>query len=131
MGRIARVLGIWAVTLLLALISVLAGSVKFSQAAAWDRMFARWGYPGWFRPIVGAAEVVSGVLVLAPPIAAYGAATMAITMTGAVVTHLVHGEMQRLPSPSIPLALSLIVFAVRRPAWLRRQGRARDQPAAT
>ena len=121
MWKIARIAGVWLVTILLAGMSLMAGSFKFTQSATWDRMFTRWGYATWFRPIVGVTEVAAGLLVLAPPVAAYGAMTMGVTMVGAVATHVVHGEMQRVPSPLILLVLSLIVLAARRPAWLRRR----------
>jgi uncharacterized membrane protein YphA (DoxX/SURF4 family) len=119
MARIARVVGTWLVTLLLAGMSILAGSIKFTQARSWDRAFAHWGYPTWFRPIVGVAEVAAGILVLAPPVAAYGAATMAVVMIGAAGTHLLHGEINRVPSPLVPLVLSLIVLWLRRSSWRR------------
>jgi uncharacterized membrane protein YphA (DoxX/SURF4 family) len=117
MAPIARVVGTWLVTLLLAGMSILVGSLKFTQAASWDRAFAHWGYPTWFRPVVGVAEVASGVLVLAPPVAAIGAATMAVVMTGAMGTHLVHGETNRVPPPLVLLILSLIIVWLRRSSW--------------
>jgi putative oxidoreductase len=121
MWKIARLAGIWLVTLLLALVSVRVGIFKFAQAATWDRMLARWGYPTWVRPIIGGVEVVSGLLVLAPPLAAFGAIGMGAMMVGAIGTHVVHGELDRVAPPLVLLTLSAIVFAARRPVWLRRR----------
>jgi len=120
MGRIARVVGIWLVTVCLAGISLLVGTIKFTQSESWDRRLAQWGYAPWVRPMVGVAEIASGVLILVPPVAAYGAATLGIVMAGALATHVVHGETNRAPLPLILLALSLSVLLVRRPTWLRR-----------
>jgi putative oxidoreductase len=118
--KLARTIGVWLVTLWLASLCLIVGTIKFTQADNWDRSFNRWGYPTWFRPVVGVAEVAAGVLVLAPPVAAYGALTMGVLMVGALGTHIVHGELNRIPPPLLLLVLSSIVLYVRRPWWLQR-----------
>jgi hypothetical protein len=46
---------------------------------------------------------------------------MGVTMAGALGTHIVHGEHNRIPPPLLLLALSAVVFYVRRPDWLARR----------
>jgi hypothetical protein len=121
--KLARTIGVWLVTLWLASLCLIVGTIKFTQADNWDRSFNRWGYATWFRPIVGVAELAAGVLVLAPPVAAYGALTMGVVMVGALGTHIVHGELNRIVPPLLPLVLSAIVLYVRRPWWLQRSVR--------
>jgi uncharacterized membrane protein YphA (DoxX/SURF4 family) len=121
--KLARTIGVWLVTLWLASMCLIVGTIKFTQADNWDRSFNRWGYATWFRPIVGVAELAAGVLVLAPPVAAYGALTMGVVMVGALGTHIVHGELNRIVPPLLPLMLSAIVFYVRRPRWVQRSVR--------
>jgi putative oxidoreductase len=129
MRSIARIAGVWIVTLAVAGLSILVGSIKFTQARGWDRAFAHWGYAPWARPVVGVAEIAAGVLMLAPPAAAYGATLMAVVMTGAIGTHVVHHEYGRLVPPLILLTLSAIVLLIRRPPWLRvRAPRPRASP---
>jgi hypothetical protein len=71
------------------------------------------GVGQWFRYLTGAIEVAGAVLLLIPSAAAYGAAVLAVTMVGAVITHLfiVGG------SPLIPILLLGSTTAI---AWLRR-----------
>jgi putative oxidoreductase len=121
--RLARMIGLWLVTLLLAALSILVGTIKFTQAASWDRAFVAWGHPSWLRPVVGVAEIGSGALVLVPPLAVYGAATMGIVMMGALATHIVHGEFNRVPPPLLLLTFSTIVFFARRPRWMHARPR--------
>jgi hypothetical protein len=112
--RIGRIAGIWSVTLIVATLSILVGSIKFTEARGWDRAFAHWGYPTWARPTIGVAEVAAGVLMLAPPTAAYGGALMASVMIGAIGTHVVHHEFERVVPPAVLCTLSCIVLFVRR-----------------
>ena len=80
------------------------------------QVFGVIGLGQWFRYLTGAIEVVSAVLLLIPSLAAYGAAALAVTMVGAIITHLfiVGG------SPLIPI---LLLAATATIAWARRSGR--------
>jgi len=110
----ARSIGVWAVSVLLGLFCVFVGVMKFGDARTWDRAFAHWGYPLWFRPVVGLAEVAAGLLIFVPRVAAHGALLMAVVMVGALGTHIVHGETKRLLAPLVFLGLSAVVFMARR-----------------
>jgi putative oxidoreductase len=73
------------------LIFVLMGVMKFVPDGAWTAPFARWGYPVWFRYLVGAVELLGGLGLLAPRLASYAAATLGLVMAGAFVTRLQDG----------------------------------------
>ena len=113
---IAKEIVIWIVTLLLALVCLRSGVLKMPGVPGvefWIRDFARWGYPEWFRIVVGIAEIISFVLLLIPRFAGFGALIFAVVMFGAIFTHATHGESSRLPFNLFLLTLSMIVIFVR------------------
>lgn len=113
--KIAKEIVLWVITLLLALVCLRSGLMKVTGNVFWIRDFHRWGYPDWFRIVVGIAELSSMALLLLPRFAAYGAAIFALVMLGAIATHATHHEATRLPFNFLLLALSgIIVFARRR-----------------
>jgi putative oxidoreductase len=67
---------------------VFAGFLKLSGAPLMVQQFAVIGLGQWFRYLTGSIEVVSAVMLLIPSVAAYGATALAVTMIGAVATHL-------------------------------------------
>ena len=125
-GRIAKEIIFWLIALLLALVCLRSGVMKMPGVPGsefWIRDFERWGYPTWFRLVVGIAEIISGVLILMPRVASYGAGIFAIVMSGAIFTHATHSESSRLPLNFFLLALSLTIVFVRRPNFLKRLGK--------
>ena len=113
--KIAKEVVLWIITLLLALVCLRSGLMKVTGNVFWVRDFHRWGYPDWFRIVVGIAELSSMALLLLPRFAAYGAAIFALVMLGAIGTHATHHETTRLPFNFLLLALSgIIIFARRR-----------------
>ncbi len=118
--RMARIVGMWALQIFVGVIFVLLGVMKFRDPT-WVRSFARWGYPDGFYLVVGALEVAGGLAVLVPSLASYGALLLMAVMTGAALTHLVHGEMQRFMAPVVYLLFcGGVAWARRRSAWRRR-----------
>lgn len=106
---------LWTLQILSAAMFMFAGSLKLSGAPMMVQMFGVIGLGQWFRYFTGGIEVVSAVLLLIPSAAAYGAAALAVTMVGAILTHLfiVGG------SPAIPIALFGATATI---AWLRGIG---------
>ena len=105
---------------MLALVCLRSGLMKIPGMAGeqvWIRDFARWGYPDWFRIVVGIAELVSFLLLLVPPVAGFGAGIFAVIMLGAIFTHATHNEFSRLPFNLLLLIFSVIVIYVRKPAF--------------
>lgn len=89
--------------------------------------FERWGYPDGFRHVVGLAETAGALMLLLPKPRVlgatprfWGAALLALDMTGAIATHLAHAEAHLAPLPLILLATSAGIALATRPAWLRR-----------
>lgn len=121
--RLIGTVAIWIVTILLALVCLRSGLMKMTPGMGgeqfWIRDFARWGYPDWFRIVVGIAELVSFLLLLVPRVAAVGAGIFAAVMLGAIFTHATHNEFSRLPFNLVLLVFSAIVIYVRRPAFLK------------
>lgn len=107
---------------------VFAGLAKFDDGSGWSRAFAHWGYPVWFRMLVGVVELAGAVLLLWPRTAAYGAACIAVIMLGGMGTHVfVEHRPSRVTSELVHLVFATImVWSRRRMAWMpfRRAGAA-------
>ena len=125
-GRIAKEIALWIITLLLALVCLRSGWLKVTGNIFWVRDFHRWGYPDWFRTVVGIAELTSMGLLLVPRFASYGASLFAAVMLGAMFTHYTHNETNRLPFNLFLLTLSLIIVFMRRPAFLKKPRKSGD-----
>ena len=83
---VGRVGIVWLPSLLLTFIFLMAGLPKLAGAEGHIRHFVTWGYPDWFRLVVGAIEVTSAVLLLVPRLAFFGALGIAVIMSGATYT---------------------------------------------
>ena len=119
-GRIAKEVVLWIIALFLALVCLRSGWLKVTSNIFWVRDFHRWGYPDWFRIVVGLAELTSMALLLVPRFASYGASLFAGVMLGAIFTHYTHNETSRLPFNLLLLALSLIIAFTRQPTFLKK-----------
>jgi uncharacterized membrane protein YphA (DoxX/SURF4 family) len=110
---------LWIIALLIAFVCLRSGVMKVTGNIFWVRDFHRWGYPDWFRIVVGVAELVSMALLLIPAFASYGATIFSVVMLGAIYTHATHNESSRLPFNLLLLALALIIAFTRRPKFLK------------
>jgi uncharacterized membrane protein YphA (DoxX/SURF4 family) len=56
--------------------------------------FVEWGYPAWFRFVVGTGELVAAVLLVIPSRRTrfLGCALLVVILVGAVVTHLLNTD---------------------------------------
>jgi uncharacterized membrane protein YphA (DoxX/SURF4 family) len=74
--------------------------------------FSRWGYPPWFRLVVGLVETVGAVGLLlgsrVKVIAAVAGLWLSATMAGAILTHIV-AQDGGWPLPLLLLILNLLV----------------------
>ncbi len=104
---------LWTLQIFSAAMFLVAGVSKLAGVPAMVQFFGVIGIGQWFRYVTGTVEVVSAVLLLIPSIASYGAAALAVTMIGAIITHLfiVGGN----PAMAIVLLGSTSVIA-----WARR-----------
>jgi uncharacterized membrane protein YphA (DoxX/SURF4 family) len=124
----AKIGGTWLLTLLLCAMFVMAGSVKFTASEMWAGMFADWGYPAGFSYVIGGVEVVAGILLLVPWLAAYAAAVIAVVMIGAAGTHLLAEQMYMFDVVVMVLALFL-AWVRRSDAWMPRKVAVRSEAA--
>ena len=105
---------LWVAQLAVGGMLLFAGFNKLAGAPMMVGLFDVLGIGQWFRYLTGGLEVVGGVMLLIPSLAAFGAALLLPVMAGAILTHLVVlGD-----SPAIPLVLFLMLASI---IWLRRE----------
>ena len=76
-------------------------------------LFDQIGVGQWFRYLTGAIEVISGIALLIPSVAMFGALMIVSTILGAIATSVLVTHA----SPALPILLLMAAVAV---AWLRR-----------
>ena len=92
---------LWLLQIASAAMFLFAGGLKLAGVPLMVQQFGVIGLGHWFRYLTGAIEVTAAILLLIPSLAAYGGAALAVTMVGAIFTHLfVLGG-----SPAIPILL--------------------------
>ena len=102
-------LAVW-VSRLLAVMFLFAGTTKLLGSERDIGHFAAWGYPDWFRYVIGSAEVVSAVLLLVRRVSYLGAVGISITLLWAGYTFLV-----RVPEEAwraLPTLIILVIVGV-------------------
>lgn len=111
-----KTIALWVLSGLLAALYLMAGGSKLGGAEQHVQHFAHWGYPQWFRLVVGGAEVISAVLLLVPRAAFFGAGALVVLMAGATYTHLFRasGEAGMAIVPLVLLCLAGLVAYARR-----------------
>ncbi|UUZ71173.1 DoxX family protein [Polaromonas sp. P1(28)-8] len=104
---------VWGIRILLALAFGAAGIAKLTGVPQMVQVFDAIGVGQWFRYVTGIVEVGGAVLLLVPATGFLGGLLLAVTMAGAVATHLllIGG------SPVAALALGLLSAFV---AWRLR-----------
>ena len=107
---------VWTLQILSAAMFLFAGASKFAGSAPMVQAFAAIGLGQWFRYLTGTIEIVSAVLLLVPSLALFGSLALAVTMVGAIITHLfiLGGN----PAPAIFLLASTSTIA-----WIKWSGR--------
>ena len=103
---------LWMLQILAAAAFLPAGVAKLAGAAMMVQMFETIGMGQWFRYFTGGVEVTGAILLLIPKTCWIGGALLAVTMVGAIATHLfIIGG-----SPAAPIVLLLMTATV---AWRR------------
>ena len=107
---------LWTLRIISAALFLVAGVSKLAGAPAMVQVFATIGVGQWFRYLTGGIEVVGAILLFVPALARYGAAALAVTMVGAIITHLfiIGGN------PAVPILLLASTATI---AWTKRGGR--------
>jgi putative oxidoreductase len=119
--RIGLEVLLWAVSLRLVMVLAPAGWDKFDAASGWAKAFTYWGYPVWFRILIGVLEIGAALLLLWPRVAAYGAAIVIAVMLGGMGTHVfVEHRPSRVTSELVHLVFASIVLAGRWQVRIKR-----------
>ena len=110
--RRALAVVLWTLQIVSAALFLFSGTLKLSGAPMMVQMFGAIGLGQWFRYFTGGLEVISAVLLLVPSLARFGALALAVTMVGAILTHLfiIGGN------PAVPVALLAATTTI---AWVR------------
>ena len=116
---------LWVICLFLVYVFLKAGIQKFSNTSGWARAFHFWGYPVWFRVLVGIVETSAALLLLYKRSAALGALLIVAVMLGGMATHIIiQHRPGQITNEVFPLLLATIIFIGRRrllPVPRRRQ----------
>jgi len=110
-GR-ASLIALWLTQVALAMMFLMAGGSKLAGVPAMVSLFDALGFGQWFRYLTGVIELTSGIALLVPSAAIFGAMLLIPTMLGAAAANLFLGQ-----SPAPPLVLLVVAAAV---AWTRR-----------
>ena len=113
-GR-GKTIAAWVLSVLLALLFVFAGSQKLMGASEPTQNFAQWGYPAWFRVLIGLIEVAGGIALLVPSLTLYAAGALGAVMFGAIYTHITKAA-PGVPVPIVCLIILAFISFARRPA---------------
>ena len=111
-GRISLV-ALWLTQVALAVMFLMAGGSKLAGVPAMVSLFDALGVGQWFRYVTGVIEFASGIALLIPSAAIFGAMLLVPTMLAAIVINVLIVPA----SPVMPLLLLLGAAAV---AWARR-----------
>jgi uncharacterized membrane protein YphA (DoxX/SURF4 family) len=127
--RIGLEVVLWTLTAWLAFVFVRAGFAKFDPTSGWSTAFAHWGYPVWFRVLIGVVEVAAAALLLWPRTASWGAMLIVAVMLGGMGTHVfIEHRPARATSELMPLVLASIIIAGRWQSRIKPRTPARASP---
>src|SRR6202051_4412749 len=112
-GR-ASLIALWVTQVALALMFLMAGGSKLAGVPAMVSLFDAVGVGQWFRYVTGIIEVTSGIALLIPSAAVFGALLLVPTMIGAIITNV-------FIVPTSPVAPVLLLIGAAAVAWARRR----------
>lgn len=101
---------LWMAIAILATIFVLAALPKLLGVEMMADAFASWNYPVEFMYVVGLLELAGAMLILIPAAARFGFGILIFVMCGAIITHLMAGEIAMVVVP-VGLLIYLAVVA--------------------
>jgi uncharacterized membrane protein YphA (DoxX/SURF4 family) len=104
----------WFLQIILGLEFIIAGSSKFFDQESNIRHFEAWGFPDHFYLIVGALEVIGGLLIFIPKLATKASTILGVIMIGASTTHIFHNEWNRTPITILIIVLLSAVYYLRK-----------------
>ena len=103
----------WIGSIFLAIAFGLAGVSKLAGVSAmrWSERFVHWGYPARASYVVGAIEILGAVGLLIPWSRRAASLILGAVMIGAIYTHIVNGEFQRVVPPLVLGGLAFLLAA--------------------
>ena len=108
--KVLKFVGTWLPTGMLVFVFTSQGLAKFDATSGWARAFEVWGYPEWFRQLIGVQELLAAALLVWPRTAPIGAALVIITMLGGIGTHIAANDRWWFRSESGPILFATIVL---------------------
>jgi putative oxidoreductase len=109
-----RLISLWILSGLVALVFIAAGGGKLAGTAVMVDLFAKVGVGQWFRYFTGVLELAGGIGLLFPRYAFYAAILLSIVMVGAIIAHVT--VLGGSPAPALVLlVLSGIIAYLRKP----------------
>ena len=100
-----------AILIFLAAIFLVGGLEKLMAMEYWQARFvSQWGLPAWMAPMIGATEILGGLMLLVPRLTTLGAAIIVIVMFGATATQIVASEWLRIIVPLVVGTMAGILF---------------------
>src|SRR5690349_2763673 len=106
----ARLATVWIPTVFLVFVFAPQAWNKLSDTGGWAIAFRHWGYPTWFRILIGFVETAGALLLLWPRSAVVGAALIVAVMLGGTGTHIVKDHGRHMTSEVLPITLATIVL---------------------
>ncbi|MGL3212806.1 DoxX family protein [Bradyrhizobium sp. BR 1433] len=104
---------LWVVRGLLALAFAAAGAAKLYGVPMLVEEFEHIGLGQWFRYFTGSLELLGAVLILLPPVAAFGGVLLSCIMAGATITHLFVIGGSPVPALVLLTLSAIVVYAKR------------------
>jgi len=115
--KVARLAAVWIPTAFLLFVFVPQAWNKLSDTGGWAIAFRHWGYPTWFRILIGFVETGGALLLLWRRTAILGAGLIIAVMLGGTATHLLKDGGRHLTSEVLPITLATIVLVLRARGW--------------
>ena len=111
------------VQVVLGLLFVSIGSMTVAGRKMFVDNFRHFGYPQWFRVVIGSLEVLGGLGLLIgiwlPWLAALASAGLTLVMLGAILTHVrIREPLQKIVLPIVLGALAIVVAVSYWPTFL-------------
>lgn len=102
---------ILALTVLIALAFLAAGSAKVLGQEAMVLAFSSFGLPEWFRIAIGILEIVGALLLVIPAFSGMASFGLSIIMIGALACHTMHDPITKaIPALVFFMMLTYIYF---------------------
>lgn len=103
----------WVFQILMGVLYLIACSGKVTSQQEVIENFYNWGYPNGFYLIIGALELLGGVMLFYPKTAGYASIILIAVMVGATLTHIVHQEGLIVLKPLAYMVGLMVVFYIR------------------